>query len=476
MITNVKIFKIFRREIIAFNEKNYLVIVDGKVEYYLNCSRAFLLGVIADKLIVSIKNKHIISLNFPSLTLHRVLYKSSINTYTNSHSILWFQIENKVFCINTDMQISLYDDFAHVRLLKIIYLYELNTLAFIVKDRTEVKMHFENSLVPTLVFSHVSVIPEIIFESKYDIIISIGRSTFEYNLEKKQLQIIKIENHIEINWKSLKIIINYKIIETDVTIFDGVETRIYKIEGDVWRVINTEHALYLLSDAINTAISIHKIENNGTLFKFYAAQKSDYLVELNSGSKEEQSSFPILRLYPCKLSKSKSLTALFFIHGGPHQKAGNLWDPLLRACLQDNYCIYIPQYPGTYGVEDNDCIPSYGFDDFRNVLFHYDRVKQNHEKMIVVGHSYGAFLALKLFFHTEVDLLIGLNGVYELLTISSLNPKTYAHLDKRTKIACSPQHDAVRSGEWHHIQFKHDPFIQATDLENSINRIGGKGP
>ncbi|HEY4832575.1 MAG TPA: hypothetical protein VIH61_08470, partial [Waddliaceae bacterium] len=25
-------------------------------------------------------------------------------------------------------------------------------------------------------------------------------------------------------------------------------------------------------------------------------------------------------------------------------------------------------------------------------------------------------------------------------------------------------------------QFKHDPFIQATDLENSINRIGGKGP
>lgn len=169
------------------------------------------------------------------------------------------------------------------------------------------------------------------------------------------------------------------------------------------------------------------------------------------------------------------MTALFFIHGGPHQKAGNLWDPLLITALQNDYYIYVPQYPGTDGVRDA-VVPCYGIDDFQDVLLHYNCIKQTHEKVIVLGHSYGAFLALKLFFHADVDLLIGINGVYDLLTISSLNPKTYAHLDEKTKITRSPQQSSVRSGEWHHIQFKQDPLIKPADLESSINKIGGKGP
>ncbi len=96
--------------------------------------------------------------------------------------------------------------------------------------------------------------------------------------------------------------------------------------------------------------------------------------------------------------------------------------------------------------------------------------------MLVIGHSYGAFLGLKLFLQRNCDILIGMNGVYDLLTISSLNPKTYAHLDVNTKIERSPITSFSGPGEWHHIQFKQDPLIRLADLEISLNRIGKARP
>ena len=96
--------------------------------------------------------------------------------------------------------------------------------------------------------------------------------------------------------------------------------------------------------------------------------------------------------------------------------------------------------------------------------------------MIVVGHSYGTFLGLKLFLQRNCDILVGINGVYDLLTISSLNPKTYAHLDEITKIERSPNTSQFGTGEWHHIQFKQDPLIRPVDLETSLNRIGKERP
>ncbi len=139
--------------------------------------------------------------------------------------------------------------------------------------------------------------------------------------------------------------------------------------------------------------------------------------------------------------------------------------------------MYIPQYKNTIGVDEGDA--SYGIDDFQDLIFHYEKIKSLHQRVIVVGHSYGAFLALKLCCQAYIDIIVGINGVYALLTISELNPKTYAHLDTETKVKRSPINVSdflYQHSEWHHIQFENDPLIRRPDLEKSLNRIKGQRP
>lgn len=506
MISHTKFFFISEKEFVSFNNKNDLIITNGTEEYCFKYGNAILLGAINNKLILLIKNKYIISLNFPSLTVHRIIYKGYVVSYTGSNSFIWFQEGNKVLCIDSDLQIFLYDDFSHKHLLNIVYLHELATLIFIVRDELEIKIYFEYSSLPTLIFPITSLIPEIIFESTYILIISLGRSVFEYDIKNRKLNVIKSIENIKFNWKDFFVSIHYEIIKTNITIINDKRSEIYDHCGDVWKIINSGNVIYLFADSINTSICISKIDCNGKLSVFYSRKHNDYIIEIEHLANGENHRFPLLKLHSRQLQRqllntyikhdqgyeknkeakdsklktqvnNAAITALFFIHGGPHQKAGNVWDPFLTACLQNNYCIYVPQYPGTFGVKNIDGdTASYGVDDFQNILFHYNRVKKKHDKIIIVGHSYGAFLALKLFFHASIELMIGINGVYDLFTIASLNPKTYSHLDKTTKAIRSPQRTIIESGEWHHIQFRQDPLISSCDLENSINRIGGKGP
>ena len=374
------------------------------------------------------------------------------------------------------MSLTLYDEFDSVTLHGIVYLYELDTLACFVQDEHGSKIFFNNLSIPTLSFPGVFSTPELFFESNWEVIFFIGRTIVEYEFQHKKLKTLNKTNPINFNWKSLKLTLNYQITSTiiTITIEDG-ESKILQVEGDVWKVINAGSTVYLFSNTINTPICIHSVSADGYVKLLYCKPCFVHKVEVLQNSNKE----PMMALFPGEsCENNETSTAIFFIHGGPHQKAGNLWDPLLSTFLNNGYSVYVPQYKGTVGVHEEE-IPLYGADDFESLTHHYSQVKQAHNKIIIIGHSYGAFLALKLFIQGYADILIGINGVYDLLTISHLNPKTYAHIDRDTKISRSPKYSfkyMQRKCEWHHIQFKTDPLIQNSDLKNSLKRVGGKGP
>ena len=261
MINNPQILRIYEKDVIFFNDGEQLVAIHNDI-IYRTIYRAKILGVLRDNLIVLIKNKYIVSLDFPSFALHMVLYEGSIDAYTCSGSTIWFLQRNIVYRIGSDMQVSLYDDFTHTQLVMIDYLCDLATLAFIVKDGAKLKVLFENPILPTLSFSNISSIPEISFESKHGIILSIGRSVLEYNIQHKKLQAMKKTNPIKLKWNSICIALHYKIIVTEITILEK-GSRTYNIDGDVWKIVNTGNEIYLFSDSINTPICVNKIDANG---------------------------------------------------------------------------------------------------------------------------------------------------------------------------------------------------------------------
>lgn len=437
---------------------------------------SILLGVINDKLIIYIKNKYIISVNFPSLLPEAVLYRGSIDTHTSSDRNIWIQKDNQVFCISSDLKITLYDDFPSATLRSIVYLQELAVLAFIIQNDSGSKILFDNSILPTFSFPEIFSDLELFFESKWGVVFSIGRSLIEYDIQREKLSVLQKGSSIKFYWKSFELHLTYQITKTEIIIRD-VRPRIAEIQGDIWKVVNTGDAIYFFSDSINTIISVHKMDSDGTLQQIYCDKTShNYRVELKQ-CLDVNKSCPILILYPKGIEVSSDMTAIFFIHGGPHQKAGNLWDPLLTTFLEHGYSVYIPQYKGTIGVDERGA-PSYGIDDFEDLPHHYREIKLRHSRVVVIGHSYGAFLALKLFYQEHVDILVGINGIYDLLTISDLNPKTYAHLEMDAKVARSPRYfsDLHKNSEWHHIQFAKDPLIRDSDLERSLNRIRGERP
>src|SRR5271156_4171838 len=139
MIKNAKILKIYQRDIFTFNQGDSTIVIDGESKYCLNY-KSIVLGTISNKLIVLVNNKYVVSLIFPSFILERVLHKGCIDSHTNSRDAIWFQKENKVFRIDSEMQISLYDDFTDVALLNLVYLQNIGTLAFIVKDKEDIKI------------------------------------------------------------------------------------------------------------------------------------------------------------------------------------------------------------------------------------------------------------------------------------------------------------------------------------------------
>lgn len=475
MIKNIKVIKIHEKEIISFNDETQLVIVDGAHIYNLNY-KAMLLGVIENRIILFVENSYIISIDFPSFLPGVVLFKGTIDAHTNSDKNIWVQRKNQIFCIGPELNLTPYDEFDSVTLHSIVYLHELNTLACFVQDEDGYKIFFENSNIPTLSFPGIFSLPELFFESNWGVIFFVGRTKVEYDFQYKKLKTSNRANPIKFSWKSLELTLNYQITSTAITI-DDEQSKITQIEGDVWKVINTGNTLYLFSDSINTPICMHSISTNGHIQTIYTKKHSSHQIEVQQNDRTK--SCPMMVLLPERKCKdNKTPTAIFFIHGGPHQKAGNLWDPLLSALLSNKYPVYVPQYKGTVGVNE-DKIPFYGSDDFASLVPHYDQVRQEHSKIMIIGHSYGAFLALKLFFQRYADILIGINGVYDLLTISHLNPKTYSHLHKDVKTSHSPKHSPKspqRNCEWHHIQFTKDPLIQNTDLMGSLERIGGEGP
>ncbi len=476
MISNVKIVKIHGMEIVSFSNQMKLTLIDKNNMYIFNYN-SILLGVINDKLIIYIKNKYVISINFPSLLPDAVLYKGSIDIHTSSDENIWIQKENQVFCIHSDMKVTLYDDFPSVSLRSIVYLQELAVLAFIIQDDSGSKIFFDNSILPTFSFPEIFSDPELFFESKWGVVFSIGRSLIEYDIQREKLSVLQKGSSIKFYWKSFELRLTYQIAKTEI-IIEGVRPRIAEIQGDIWKVINTGDAVYFFSDAINTLVSVHKMDSDGSLQQIYCDKTShNHQIELKQYL-DVNKSCPVLILHPNGIEISSDMTAIFFIHGGPHQKAGNLWDPLLTTFLESGYSVYIPQYKGTIGVDEEEAL-SYGIDDFEDLPHHYKEIKLLHRRVIVIGHSYGAFLALKLFYQENVDILVGINGVYDLLTISDLNPKTYAHLDTEAKIARSPRcfsDFSHKNSEWHHIQFTKDPLIRDSDLERSLNRIGGERP
>jgi pimeloyl-ACP methyl ester carboxylesterase len=395
----------------------------------------------------------------------------------SSDKTIWIQKENQVFCINSDMKVTLYDDFPSVSLRSIVYLQELAVLAFIIQDDAGSKIFFENSILPTFSFPEIFSDPELFFESKWGVIFSIGRSMIQYDIQREKLSVFQKSSSIKFYWKSFELRLTYQVTKTEIIVAD-VNPRISEVQGDIWKVVNTGDAIYFFSDSINTLVSVHKVDADGSLEQIYYDKAShNHQVELKQYHNVNKSC-PILILYPKGIEISHDMTAIFFIHGGPHQKAGNLWDPLLTTFLENGYSVYIPQYKGTIGVDEEEA-PSYGIDDFEDLPHHYKEIKLLHRKVIVIGHSYGAFLALKLFYQENVDILVGINGVYDLLTISDLNPKTYAHLDTEAKIRRSPSYFSdflCKNSEWHHIQFANDPLIRDFDLETSLNRIRGERP
>lgn len=459
---------------ISFNDETQIVIVDNSDIYNLNC-KAVLLGVIENKIILFNENNSISSLDFPSFLPEVVLFKGTIEAHTNSDKNIWVQIKNQIFCIGPDMNLSLYDDFNSVTLHGIVYLHELNTLTYFVQDEDGSRIFFDNSSMPTLSFPGVFSIPEFFFESDRGVIFFVGRTIVEYNFQRKKIKTSNKINPIKINWKLLELTLNYQITFTEITIKDDGSKKT-QIEGDVWKVINTGKTIYLISDSINTPFCIHSVSNDGHVQPIYNKRHSCHQVEMKHDDCKK--SYPLMIFLPEKKGEDQEKPPIiFFIHGGPHQKAGNLWDPLLSAFLHSGYPIYIPQYKGTIGINEDE-IPLYGNDDFASLVSHYDRVRQDHTRIMIIGHSYGAFLALKLFFQGHADIFVGINGVYDLLTIADLNPKTYAHLDRDAKTSLSPKYSEFieRNCEWHHIQFTKDPLIKNTDLMDSLRRVGGKGP
>lgn len=330
MIENPQIFKILDKEIISFNDENYLVLIENDVFYRVNY-KAKLLGVLKGNLILLVKGKFIISVDFSSFSLNRVLYKGTIDSYAASDSSVWFLQNNIVSQIDLERQVMQYDDFSHTQVLKIFYLQGLETLVFIVKNDSGVKVHFENSILPSLNFADISAIPDISFESKYGVILSIGRSVIEYNIQNKQLRNLETPNPITLKWNTNSIRLDYKITSTDITIIDQ-ESKTYTIDSDVWKIINTGQAIYLFSDSINAPLCVNKIDRYGKFFEVYNLKTCNYLIELKKHEHVKSSLYLKFFSSTCVLSSS----AIFFIHGGPHQKAGNLWDPLIATLLQKN--------------------------------------------------------------------------------------------------------------------------------------------
>ena len=206
---------------------------------------------------------------------------------------------------------------------------ENRTLVFIVKDEEDIKIYFDNYLLPTLVFSEISSAPEISFESTYEILFNIGRSMFEYDIVDKILKIKNKTNPIELNWRSFVVAIHYNIVKTNVFIFNGTNTTTYLFEGDIWQIINTGDALYLFSDSINMPFCVHKIDNTGMLSKLFTDLAHSYIAELEY----KTSLSPLLKFLPNQ-SKKKDQTAILFIHGGPSKNLETNGIHFLLLCLK----------------------------------------------------------------------------------------------------------------------------------------------
>jgi hypothetical protein len=94
MISNIKIVKIHGKVIVSFSNEMKVTLIDKNNTRVFNYD-SILLGVINDKLIIYIKNKYIISINFPSLVPDAVLYRGSIDTHTSPHFSHFFWTDRR---------------------------------------------------------------------------------------------------------------------------------------------------------------------------------------------------------------------------------------------------------------------------------------------------------------------------------------------------------------------------------------------
>lgn len=416
-------------------------------------------------------------MEYPSLKPVIILLTAKIDAWAHSDNGVWFAKKNEIFFIDSKFDISLYDDFSHVYLKNIIYLKELATLCITIEDQSKIKILFERPDLPTFIFSSLSTTPEIAFESSKKIILFIGRSIVEYVIKENKFYILKNQDTVELLWNSQKIKIEYKIKSTLCTIKENRQK--LTVNGDIWKIINNRDSIYLFSNSINDPITVHKVDLNSNFEKLFSYNLTFHSMKLlKNQAINDTGNTPLLIFSPKGLSSKKSHAAIFFIHGGPHQKSGNLWDPLLSTFLDHHYSVYVSQYSGTVGVKDTS-ITAYGVDDFNNLLSHYKQIRLNHNRVIVVGHSYGVFLAFKLACHAPLDVLVGINGVYDLMTIAQINPKTYAHLDYEVLRARSPQNTFLMTFHgclWHHIQFTRDFLIKPRELCASLKTVCNLSP
>lgn len=464
MIQNAQIIQIKDKEIISFNKNGKLFLIENNITYEIKF-KAILLGVLNETLIVLIRNRLIVSLDFPSLKINSVVMRKSICKFTSSHESIWLLIKNTVYRINSQLKIDLYDEFDDEKLCSFTYLRESDCLVYFFKNKEGVEIVFDRNDIPRLSLPKIFFTPQVLFETRNEIFFGIGRAIIVYNINNQTLEQISSVNPFLIRWNSLSIAFYYNSLDTEVLIDNDLNVKKFTIEGDVWKFINFKSSVFIFSDSLQVSLQIHKIKNSGDVEEIYTYNEFTCFTELSKHC------IPTLKLSLNNKMESDS-TAVFFIHGGPHQKSGNSWDPLVKEFLSEKYVFYIPQYKGTIGVEPFSTSHVYGIDDFNEILKEYDRIRREHLKVIVIGHSYGAFLALKLFCSHRVDLFFGINGLYDLLTISELNPNTYEKIHKDLLIKHSYCTSKVNfyDSQWHHIQFKHDPVISDKDLQNSLKR------
>ena len=275
------------------------------------------------------------------------------------------------------------------------------SLVLIMKDTSGLKIIFDDHNLQNIFLPKISTTPEIFFESNTSIIFILGRSFIEYHIDSKNINVYENQENILFYWLSNRIEISYKIDRTTIIVNNKDDFVFY---GDVFKIISYNADLYFISDSVNSEINIYKLNSENIFSIVYVNKENEYLINFKECS--HSNLCPLLTIYPrADLNKvDLSTIAIFFIHGGPHQKSGNVWDSLIATLLNEGYLVYIPQYTGTVGFKSKQYLNDYGIDDFKDVLSQYLQIKRHHKRVIILGHSYGAFLGLKLSCHSSVDI------------------------------------------------------------------------